>query len=72
MAVGVAYGGQGDKHDFHNCGYSFSTIRFLLWTWVSNELVVLTENHSPLFLFRDGTLPAISGIPVSLNVEAEK
>jgi hypothetical protein len=72
LAVGVTYGGQGDKHDFHNCGYSFSTIKFLLEDVGFKRVSRFDSESLPFISFRDGTVAAFSGIPISLNVEAEK
>lgn len=72
MACGIIFGGQRDRYDFHFFGYSFETICSMLELAGFREIQRINVQSLPFYNRPDAAMASISGIPVSLNVEAIK
>lgn len=73
LAMGIIYGGQGNRYNFHYNGHSFVTLKMLLesvgfvdisrFNWQSVEFKVPSG---------DGISATLTGLPISLNIRACK
>jgi predicted SAM-dependent methyltransferase len=72
VACGIAYGGQVDRYDFHFYGYSFATLKALLESAGFKDVQRFSSDDANFDLPIDGHTAAISGVPISLNVRADK
>ena len=72
FACGVAYGGQVDRFDFHFYGYSFATLKSLLESTGFEGVRRYSREEVDFDLPVDGSTASIAGVPISLNVQADK
>lgn len=72
FAMDIIYGGQINRWDYHYYGYSFETLRLLLESVGFKKVSTFERNTLSFCSFQDAGYAEIGGIPVSLNIVAEK
>jgi predicted SAM-dependent methyltransferase len=72
LACNVMYGGQVNKYDFHHYGYSFATLSNLLTTAGFINIRRFVKDDVFFVNFNDASSATINGVPISLNIVAEK
>ena len=72
LLLGVIYGGQHNRHNFHASGWSLATLGWLLEDVGFRHVQRFDAERVSFRRFHDASFAALQGVPVSLNVEATK
>lgn len=72
LITGVIFGGQHNRYNFHNSGWSFATLRKLLEDVGFGSVRRFAPDDICFRPFSDASSASIDGVAVSLNVEATK
>lgn len=72
LVTGVIFGGQHNRYNFHNSGWSFATLRQILEDVGFSNVRRFAPDDICFRPFGDASSASIDGVAVSLNVEATK
>ena len=72
LLLGVIYGGQDTRYNFHACGWSLATLRWLLEDVGFRDVQRFDTQRVDFRPFEDASFAGLESVPMSLNVEATK